>query len=110
MRRLTMIMSGDDMAEKSLAMMMMTMTVLMMMITMARLIIIMTMTRAMMMMTMTGGSGTLGGCSLDWFTEQRMHPISETCFDIMMLAMMMMMIQLWFTKQMTHLILKPALT
>ena len=27
--------------------------------------------------------GTLGGCSLEWFTEQRMHTISETCFDMM---------------------------
>ena len=26
---------------------------------------------------------TLGGCSLEWFTEQRMHTISETCFDMM---------------------------
>ena len=29
---------------------------------------------------------TLGGCSLEWFTEQRMHPISETCFDIMVMT------------------------
>ena len=41
---------------------------------------------AMAMMTMTGGGGTLGGCSLECFTEQRMHPISETCSDIMMMT------------------------
>ena len=65
-------------------------------------------------MTMTGGSGTLGGCSLDWFTGQRMHPISETCFDSMMMTMttmvmittmvmmMMVMILEWFTEQRVH--------
>ena len=39
--------------------------------------------------TMTGGRVRLAGCSLDWFTEQRMHPGSETCFN-MSSAMMMM--------------------
>ena len=61
-------------------------------------------------MAMTGGSGTLGGCSLDWFTGQRMHPISETCFDSMMMTMMMttmvmmmmVMILEWFTEQRVH--------
>ena len=75
-----------------------------------------------MTMAMTGGSGTLGGCSLDWFTGQRMHPISETCFDSMMMTMMMtrmvmitmmvmittmvmmmmVMILEWFTEQRVH--------
>ena len=40
---------------------------------------------------MTGGRVRLAGCSLDWFTEQRMHQGSETCFN-MSSAMMMMMV------------------
>ena len=46
--------------------------------------------------TMMGGRVRLAGCSLDWFTEQRMHPGSETCFNMssamMMMMMMMMMV------------------
>ena len=40
--------------------------------------------------TMTGGRVRLAGCSLDWFTEQRMHPGSETCFNMSSVMMMMM--------------------
>ena len=40
--------------------------------------------------TMTGGRVRLAGCSLDWFTEQRMHPGSETCFNMSSAVMMMM--------------------